>query len=273
MDRRALTLAAVVAPLLAVGLLTPAGGAGIVPPRNPASDLAPVPDYTVDAGVEYIVGGALPPCWTWDGSSLALDGRASACTSAEVAATDHAHALEHLAPIALPRNWARLSVAEQLLVTVDIERVSRGEAPVLGLLAALDGPAQAGAARNADPVLTVPVAGSTGAYASNWAEAVNALDANYGWMYQDGWAGADTTNEACTAPGAAGCWGHRDNILDDAARQPCYQAPCSLVMGAGYVPGRDDGYGSFTELLVQVSGTPPALYYTWRAALAAGARP
>ncbi len=265
--------AALVVALGALGA-TGAAGAGLVPPRNPARDVPADPAYSVASGVSYTVGGALPPCWTWRGSTLALATTASACESAEVAATDHAHALEHLAPLRLPRNWTTLSVAEQLFVLADVERVSRGEAPILGLSGSLDAQAQAGAAHDADPTLMAPVAGATGAYVSNWAGGDNALDANYSWMYLDGWAGAATTNADCTATGAPGCWGHRDNILVDAAREPCLQGGCAYVMGAGYVAGgAGGGYGSFSELIVQVAGARPALLYTWRQALAAGARP
>ncbi len=251
-----------------------AGGAGLVPPRNPARDVPADPAYSLDAGVSYTLGQVLPPCWTWRGTTLSLAATTSACVAAEVAATDHARALEHLSALRLPRNWARLSVAEQLFVLADLERVSRGEAPILGLSRALDVEAQVGAVHDADPVLSAPVAGATGAFAANWAGGDNALDANYSWMYLDGWAGAATRNADCTAAGAPGCWGHRDNILIDTAREPCLQGGCAYVMGAGYVAGgAGAGYSSFSELIVQVAGARPALYYTWGEARASGARP
>jgi hypothetical protein len=91
-------------------------------------------------------------------------------------------------------------------------------------------------------------------------------------MYTDGWDGKLTFNYDCTGPGAPGCWGHRENILENAARMGCYETACSLVMGAGYVTrGAGDGYNSYTELFVQVSGAAPSLYYTWDQAVAAGA--
>jgi hypothetical protein len=93
-------------------------------------------------------------------------------------------------------------------------------------------------------------------------------------MYTDGWAGKLTFNAACTAPHAAGCWGHRNNILADAFNMPCHGAKCQIVMGAGYVRDRaGNGYSSYTELMVQVTGVAPALYYTWKDAVAAGAGP
>ncbi|HET8990024.1 MAG TPA: hypothetical protein VFN59_02870 [Acidimicrobiales bacterium] len=251
-----------------------AGGAGLVPPRNPVRDVPANPAYSLASGVSYTVGQALPPCWAWRGTTLTLSATSGACVAAELAATDHARALEHLSALRLPRNWARLSVAEQLFVLADLERVSRGEAPILGLSRTLDAEAQVGAVHDADPLMSARVAGATGAYAANWAGGDNALDANYSWMYLDGWAGAATRNADCTTVGAPGCWGHRDNILIDPAREPCPRRGCAYVMGAGYVAGgAGAGYGSFSELIVQVAGARPPLYYTWREARAAGARP
>ncbi|HQU27396.1 MAG TPA: hypothetical protein PLS29_10255 [Acidimicrobiales bacterium] len=271
---RRVVKAALAASLVAAVPAALAGGAGLVPPRNPAHNVPADPAYSLAAGVSYRMGQPLPPCWRWRATSFALDGASGACVAAEVAATDHAHALEHLAPLRLPRDWARLSVAEQLFVLADVERVSRGEPPILGLSRVLDAEAQVGAAHDADPVASAPVAGATGAYTANWAGGDNALDANYSWMYLDGWAGAATTNLDCTAAGAPGCWGHRDNILVDAAREPCPEGGCALVMGAGYLArAAGNGYGSFSELIVQVAGASPPLFYTWRQALAAGARP
>jgi hypothetical protein len=178
--------------------------------------------------------------------------------------------------MSLPHNFSHLTVAEQLFVLVDIERVSRGELPVAGLSTRVNSFAQQGAVRNDDPSLpstSSGVGGATGAWASNYAGGVNTLDANYGWMYLDGWAGEDTTNYDCTSATAPDCWGHRDNILANATTMPCYQAPCSIIMGAGYLNhGAGNGYSSFTELLVQISGPVPSLYYSWKTAVAHGAR-
>lgn len=255
-----------------------AAASGIVPPHNPSSDLWAVPAYSFAGGSHqvYTVGSPLPPCWTWSASgTFAPQGDATACVTAEVSATQRAQRVEGAGAFRLPRDFATLTPAEQSLVLVDIDRVSRGEPPVLGLSARADLFAQRGAVANADPTLPSRsgVAGATGGWAANYAAAVNALDANYEWMYTDGWAGARTFNYDCTSPGAPGCWGHRDNILANGARIPCYQGSCELVMGAGYVAGgAGNGYGSYTELVIQVAGATPALYYTWARALAAGAR-
>ena len=144
-------------------------------------------------------------------------------------------------------NFARLNAAEQLLVLVDIERVSRGEAPVVGVSARLDRFAQEGAAARTDPALpsASDYPGATGGFVANWAGALSALDANYVWMYTDGWAGRLTDNYDCTGPSASGCWGHRDNILANGSRLPCPVSTCALVMGGGFVnAGGGDGFSS-----------------------------
>jgi hypothetical protein len=264
--------------VFAAMLAAPASASGIVPPTNPTSDLWARPAYTFDPTSPHTfrVGQTLPACWTWGPSERFIArGRATRCVTEAVAATNRAHHVEGLPSIALPTNFGRLSVPEQLLVLSDIERVSRGESPIIGLSASAAVFAQSAARANRDPSLPSAngVVDATGAWAANYAGGVNALDANYSWMYEDGWAGTSTVNYDCTSPSASGCWGHRDNILANASTMACYQASCSLIMGAGYVPlGAGRGYSSFTELIVQVAGGTPSLFYTWAQALAAGAR-
>jgi hypothetical protein len=252
-----------------------AASADFVPPTNPPANLWAVPAYTLTPVTNhpYRVGQALPACWRWGGyGKFVSQPSAPHCLADEVAATNRAHRAEGLPAIVLPRNFRALSPLEQLLVLVDIERVSRGEPPVLGLSASVNGFAQLGALANTDPSLPENSGLTDYGWAANYAGAVSTLDANYEWMYTDGWDGKLTFNYACTGPTAPGCWGHRDNILVNATVLPCYEASCSLVMGAGYVrDGAGDGFNSYTELFVQVSGVIPVLYYTWDEALAAGA--
>jgi hypothetical protein len=252
-----------------------AGAAAILPPSNPASNISPSPDFTIVNGKSYTVGSHLPACWRWARDNLAVDATTAACVRAEVAATNRAQSAEGLGPITLPTNFAKLSPVKQLLVLVDIERVSRGETPVIGVAASLDQLAQLGALARRDPSLPSAAAypGATGGFTANWAGAISALDANYAWMYQDGWAGSATFNEDCTSASSTGCWGHRDDILANGAVLPCNSSSCSLVMGGGYVNrGAGDGFSSYSELFVQVDDTPSDLIYTWAMAVADGAQ-
>ena len=67
------------------------------------------------------------------------------CLRITLSAIDAARAEEGLRPMALPADFPRLTVPEQLFVAVDRERVDRGLAPFTGLTTALDAGAQNGA--------------------------------------------------------------------------------------------------------------------------------
>jgi hypothetical protein len=81
----------------------------------------------------------------------------------------------------------------------------------------------------------------------------NPLEAIYFWMYDDG---PGSSNIDCTSSDTSGCWGHRDNVLLQLACQDC-------VMGVGYVSTAYQGTPSWTELLVEATGSVP-LDFTWQ---------
>ena len=255
---------------------TVAGAADIVPPSNPSSDHWAVPAYTfTPVNHHAFSANNLPVCWVWNSNESFLNrGSTRRCMSHVLEATDHAQHAEGLPDVRLPTNFDTLTVPDQLLVLVDIERISRGETPVLGVSSADNAFAQVGAENNTDPYLppSADADGSISAWSANYAAGVNTLDANYQWMYTDGWDGRFTFNGACTSALAPGCWGHRDNILANESQMPCSSATCSIIMGAGFVrDGETGGYNSYTELFVQVITAVPPLSYTWTEALTAGA--
>jgi hypothetical protein len=120
----------------------------------------------------------------------------------------------------LPTNFAALTVPQQLLVLASLERVDRGENPVLGLATMLNSLAATGAANDTDPLLPNPAIGfETG----NWAGGYGStLEVNFGWMYDDG---LGSPNLDCTQANQSGCWGHRHDIIITELTAP-------LVMGA-----------------------------------------
>ena len=211
---------------------------------DPADNVAAVPDYTRDC------------------ADTGLDDSA-ACTGAALAAINHAHALEGVHPMVLPVGFTALTMPEQLFVAIDLERVDRGLPPFVGLTADLDANAQRGADDANDP----PDPGR--AYDlddSEWAGgSSNALDAVYGWMYDDGF---DSGNLDCTHRGAAGCWGHRKGILDD------FGSGADLVMGAAVDDSGDthagDAGGTSMAVTLAVAGAPVRAYlFTWAQVVAA----
>jgi len=74
----------------------------------------------------------------------------AACTRALLAEVNYGLAIEGLAPISLPGNWAALTTAEQIFVIVDLERVARGLQPFLGMSFIWGADAQMGATDNGD---------------------------------------------------------------------------------------------------------------------------
>jgi hypothetical protein len=205
---------------------------------DPRSNVAPSPDYTrscASSGIDDSPG----------------------CVTATLDAINHAHALEGVRPMVLPAGFAQMSTEDQLFVVVDLERVDRDLPPFLGLTSALDRNAQRGADDAGDP----PDAGRHYALDdSEWAGgSVNGLDADYGWMYNDGY---NSGNLDCGHRGDAGCWGHRKGILDDFGSGP------GLVMGAALAKASDthagDIGGTSMAVTLAAASAPPASYtFTW----------
>jgi len=92
----------------------------------------------------------------------------------------------------------------------------------------------------------------------------NGLDADYGWMYDDGF---NSGNLDCLRRGAPGCWGHRKGILDD------FGSGANLVMGAAVNPKGDthrgDAGGTSMAVTMAVADAPARSFtYAWTQALA-----
>jgi hypothetical protein len=211
----------------------PPSGHAILPPHNPPANIAPAPNF-------------LTAC-----SSSGAD-NSSGCVSSVVAAIDNGRRAEGLAPMALPRNWASLTPAEQLFVATNLERTVRGLPALSAMATLLDQAAAAGAASGVDP--SPPGGFPFEQWGGNWAGGVgSALEAVYYWMYDDG---PGSSNADCTPSHSAGCWGHRDEILLALTCTPC-------VMGTGFAGRGWQGETSWAELLVGSSGSP-AVDFTWQ---------
>ena len=210
---------------------------GILPPHNPAKNLAPDPSFL---GSRHCAGGR-------DGS---------ACNSIVLRAITHARkVLEKFGGMSFSLSaYERLTPDEQLFVTANLERTERGLPAAVVLTRSLDKVAQDGANADTDPPLgevpnPLPGGGHWVSLGGNWAGGWdNPLGADYGWMYDDG-------------PG----WGHRDNILGKlATTSSCGGSRHEVAMGAGHVT-KGKAYGdSETELFAGVCGpTPTAVVLTW----------
>jgi hypothetical protein len=166
-----------------------------------------------------------------------------------------------------------LPVAEQIFIVINQERVARGLAPVEYMTAQLDAAATAGADADNDP--SFPAALSGGSKLSGggaiWAGGItSALEADYYWMYADGWGGsaAATSNSPCTSATSAGCWGHRDVILATFSACAGGVAP-TLAMGAGSTTTADGT--SMAAIMVSTCGAAPSdVTLSWRQISAQG---
>ena len=210
---------------------------GILPPHNPAKNLAPDPSFL---GSRHCAGGR-------DGS---------ACNSIVLRAITHARkVLEKFGGMSFSLSaYERLTPDEQLFVTANLERTERGLPAAVVLTRSLDKVAQDGANADTDPPLgevpnPLPGGGHWVSLGGNWAGGWdNPLGADYGWMYDDG-------------PG----WGHRDNVLGKlATASSCGGSRHEVAMGAGHVT-KGKTYGdSETELFAGVCGpTPTDVVLTW----------
>jgi hypothetical protein len=224
---------------------------GLLPPKNPSRSLPPKP-FFLD-------------------SSLCRGGKDSAgCNRIVLKAIGRARKLlENMGGMSFSlAAYEKLTPAEQLFVTVNLERTARGLSPATVLTRSLDKVAQAGANSDNDPPLAqvhdpLPGGGSWSGLGGNWAGGWdNALGANYAWMYDDG-PGSD--NGDCTKTNKTGCWGHRDNILGTFnSRKRCDGQENELAMGAGHVTKGKQFGDSETELLAGVCGpTPTDVVMTW----------
>jgi len=227
--------AAMVAVVWAVTAFSTAPGGASVAPRDPVANVS-LPASLASAGQGQCRAEPIDD--------------STACTQALLAEINYGLATEGLSPIALPSNWASLTVGEQIFVIVDLERVDRGLQPFLGLSFFWNVDAQIGASENADP----PSPSGYPWVATEWAGGSadeSALEADYIWMYDDGFGGP---NIDCQTADASGCWVHRDNILSEGSCTTC-------SVGAGYAVV--DGVASMAAIFVETSGAPPAMQFTW----------
>ncbi len=178
---------------------------GYSPPLSLPSNIAPSPNFN-----NYC-------------SSTGYD-NSSKCITAVTSAIDNARSQEGVGPINLPSDFASLSPNLQIFEVTNLERVDRGLPPAVATTAQLNQVAQQAAGNNTDPSLF----GINISWGSNWAAGYsNALEADYSWMYDDGYGSA---NASCTSPTSSGCWGHRANILATFGNSTAYA-------GTGYVSG------------------------------------
>jgi hypothetical protein len=187
-------------------------------------------------------------------AACAGDGTGQICERAAVHALDHARAALGLRAYALPARFVSMPAGHQWLILANADRLVYGETPIAGTVAALNAVARQAALAHEDPdpwaLLEALHDQRSIAFGSDWAGGQpNALLAYYGWMYDDGYGSG---NLDCQTPTAAGCWGHRDNIIG-------FGHAAALAMGVS-APAGARSYA----LTIVATTTPPWPYlYRW----------
>jgi hypothetical protein len=213
-----------------LSLSVPVGAVGILPPADPPANIAP-------SGSDFL------------------------------ASINSARAVEGVGPMAVSESaLALLPVPEQLFTVINLERVDRGLQPMAYLTSQLNADAQAGANAATDPGFPTTLSGGAPLVVggSIWAGGMSSvLEADYYWMYDDGYGGllGQTSNAACGLLSLAGCWGHRDNILEQFPS--CGSSPPTLSMGAAYATSSYWG-GSIAAVMISTCGPAPNdVTYAW----------
>ncbi len=235
-DRRSLTpvagglaVAAIVCAALIAAAL-PAGAAGILPPDNPPSNIAP--------------------------------GSADFLTSIDAARAQEGVGTLNISEAVL----SSLPVAEQAFIVINDERIDRGLPAISYMTSQLNAQAQQGADAGADPGFPSSLGGGSQMIwgGSIWAGGLTSvLEADFYWMYSDGYGGVHgaTTNSDCTSGASGGCWGHRDIMLHQF--HSCGSSAPIISMGAAFSSTGAPG-GSLAAELVGTCGPPPSgITLTW----------
>jgi hypothetical protein len=203
----------------------PVGASGFVQPANPASNVLPATPFNCAA--------LNPPNSPNDTTT--------ACTNSALYNIDVGRIAEGLGPLYLPTNWASLTLSEQNLAIVNLERTARGLPSEYGLVNCMNADAQTSSNTGNDPVNTCPApyTGTGIPYRGNWANIGTALQADFYLVYDDGLGSA---NVECTLANQTGCWGHRENILNVLCNNI---TPCTYVMGAQSTGDTGQEFGVF----------------------------
>jgi hypothetical protein len=205
----------------------PAAATGILPPANPSANIPP------------------------DSSDW-------------LTAINNGRAHEGVGPMNVPEaTLGTLPVDQQVLNVINNERIDRGLPPIDYITSQLDIYAQGGANAGADPSFPSSLTGGASLTygGSIWAGGLTSvLEADYYWMYDDGWSGSSTTNAACTPSNPSACWGHRDIILHSFPN--CPSGTPYLSMGAAF---SRTGYagGSIAAILVSSCSPPTDIIESW----------
>jgi hypothetical protein len=271
--RRRLALGVLASTLILVVLPAAPGQARTIKgasqvPANPASNVAE-PKLLASSGECTERGDGLRCASPCDPRGKFGFNASKGCDAVALSGINRGRKAEGLPPMVLPTNYRRLTPTRQLFVLVNLERVARGVPPLVGLTPVLSADAGLAAEQTRDPdvesvygSLQVAVVNGTYGEGGTWAgDSPNPIAAMFGWIYDDGWGGPKhTSNYDCTSAAAAGCWGHRDELLGEFSGPSC----TTCVAGAGFAKHTKAGaVTSYSFLLVAPANGEPPLSFSW----------
>ncbi len=189
-----------------------------------------------------------------------------------LSAIDQAQAAENLPGFVLPSNYFSLGATRQMFVFINLERISRGVPPLVGLSPYLSATATSAAGHLADPPFQAsygpvqvwaPPSGGNYAFGGAWGGgSVNAADVVFGWFYGDGFGNGWPTFSGCKSAKGAMCWWHREELLGlDGFSGGTACTDC--IAGAGYASRPGNSNESYDFLIVRPVQFPAALAFTW----------
>ncbi len=185
----------------------------------------------------------------------------AACLDASVGFLNQARAGLGQGPYQLPADFTSLTPQVQQFVLTNLDRIQYGLPPITGITAGLSQDAVSGVQNDNDPHPSDP---NFNYWTANWAGGFeNVVLAYEAWMYDDG---PGSGNLDCPSPGAAGCWGHRHDILWS------FGGSGALAMGSavGIDPAGSPGYAMVLGE-GDVGFYHPTYTYTWSQAVHDGA--
>lgn len=185
----------------------------------------------------------------------------AACLNASVEFLNRARAGLGQGAYQLPANFDSLTAQIQQFVLTNLDRIQYGLPPITGITAGLSQDAMGGIVNDTDPHPTNP---NFNYWTANWAGGfANVVLAYEAWMYDDG---PGSGNLDCSSRSAAGCWGHRHDVLWS------FGGTRALAMGSA--AGRDSrGTSGYAMVLGggDAGSYQPDYTYTWSQAVATGA--
>lgn len=234
---------------------------------NPSLNISPSPVYWSSNPCSVASSSCINPCFF--GTPLRIAALNSMnCTTYVQRAVNNARQTLGLSDINRPSNWYDLSPEEQLFVLVNIDRLSYGYPPYVGLNANLSQQARLAAERRILDFQSVPGFRKIPMrpVGLSIADPLNAFAIDFDFMYADGAKGGPNSaaNEFCKTGLESSCWYGRDMILGSDPKEPGSGVGTGCTnceVGAARVIVK--GKAVWTVVIAKPNSTTPTATFLW----------